>query len=82
MKDVSYYLRRIFFLAAFIMAGLAVAEKVANYIGYTFLGDFYSPWRLLEFSAISLLFIVVLQLREISASLAAKPLKGETQKRD
>lgn len=77
MKDISYYIRRIFFLGAFILAGLAVAEKVLNLIGYTFLSDFYSPWRLLEFAAISLLFIMVLQLREINISLRASTTKEE-----
>ena len=77
MKDLSYYLRRIFFVGAFVLAGLAVAEKVLNVIGYSFLSDYYSPWRLLEFAAISLLFIVVLQLREINISLTKKTTKEE-----
>jgi len=80
MKDVSYYLRRILFLGAFIAAGLAVAEKVLNLVGYTFLSDFYSPWRLLEFSAISLLFVVVLQLREINIALTTPSTIKETKK--
>ena len=77
MKDLSYYLRRIFFLGAFILAGLAVAEKIFNLIGYTLLREHYTPWRLLEFAALGLLFLVVLQLREINDSLTTKPKKEE-----
>lgn len=72
MKNLSQYLRRILFLAAFVFVGLAVAEKVLNLIGYSFLTDYYSPWRLLEFAVISLLFVIVLQLREINLALAPK----------
>ena len=77
MKDLSYYLRRIFFLGSFILAGLAVVEKVMNLIGYTLLRGRYSPGRLLEFVAIGLLFVVVLQLREINISLIPKATKEE-----
>jgi preprotein translocase subunit SecY len=77
MKDLSYYLRRIFFLGAFFLAGFAFVEKIFNLVGYSLLGAQYTPWRLLEFSAISLLFVVVLQLREINISLAAKTTKEE-----
>lgn len=77
MKDISYYLRRIFFLGAFIFVGLAVVEKILNFVGYTLLRSQYSPGRLLEFSVISLLFVVVLQLREINISLAVKTKKEE-----
>ena len=77
MKDISYYLRRIFFLGAFLFAGLASLEKIFNLVGYTLLRSRYSPWHLLEFSAICLLFVVVLQLREINISLAEKTTKEE-----
>jgi len=77
MKDLSYYLRRIFFLGSFILAGLAVVEKVMNLIGYTLLRGRYTPGRLLEFVAIGLLFVVVLQLREINISLNTKATKEE-----
>lgn len=69
MKDLSFYLRRILFLGACILAGLAILEKVSNVLGLTLLRGQYTPWRLLEFSAIGLLFVVTLQLREINSSL-------------
>lgn len=79
MKDLSYYLRRIFFLGSFTLAGLAVAEKVMNLIGYTLLRGRYTPGRLLELTAIGLLFVVVLQLREINISLTKKTTKEESK---
>jgi len=75
MKDYLYFLRRIFFLAAFILAGLAVGEKILNFFHYTLLRSHYTPWRLLEFAAVSLLFLVVLQLREINNSLTTRTKK-------
>ena len=77
MKELSYYLRRILFLGAFVVAGLAVVEKTFNFIGYSVVGAQYNPGRLLEFSAISLLFVVVLQLREINSSLTAKTTRDQ-----
>ena len=79
MRELTYYLRRILFLGAFLVAGLAVVEKIVNFIGYTLLGAQYNPGRLLEFSAISLLFVVVLQLREISISLAARTTRDQVK---
>jgi len=75
MKDLYYYLRRIFFLGALILAGLAAAEKILNFFGYTLLRNLYTPGRLLEFAGIVLLFVVVLQLREINISLTTKTTK-------
>jgi len=77
MKDIGYYLRRLLFLVAFFLAGGAFVEKVLNILGYTILGDYYSPWRLLEFSAICLLFIIVLQLRELNFTINKQAIKNE-----
>ena len=77
MKDIGYYFRRILFLGAFVLAGVALVQKILNFVGYTFLGSFYTPWRLLELSAICLLFVVVLQLKELNDSLSKKPTKDE-----
>jgi len=82
MRDFGYYLRRLFFLGAFVLVGLAAVEKVLNLFGFTVLSDYYSPKRLLEFGAIALLFIVVLQLREINLSLTARNIKEEPKKHD
>jgi len=57
---------RIFFAVALLLAGLAVAEKVANMLGYhlTFLGAVL-PSQLGEWAAIVVLFVIALELREI-----------------
>jgi len=68
MEKLSSIVSRILFIGSFVLAGLAVWEKLANTIGYTVL-RVYSPWRLLEFAAIALFFVIALQLREIKSSL-------------
>ena len=70
MKRFETIVRRIFFFGAFVIAAVAVLEKVSNFFGYTFLKDYYTPWRLLEISAVGLLFVIVLQLRQIRISIS------------
>ncbi len=67
MEKLSSIVCRILFIGSFVLAALAVWEKLANIFGYTLLRVF-TPWRLLEFSAIALLFVIALQLREIKSS--------------
>jgi hypothetical protein len=62
---------RVSFIFAFILAGLAIWEKLANLFGFTLMRG-YSPGRLLEFAAVVLLFVIALQLREIKARCGAK----------
>jgi hypothetical protein len=66
MTQLPSIASRILFVVAFVLAGFAVWEKVANIMGRTlvFVGS-YAPARLLELAAIALLFVIVLQLREI-----------------
>lgn len=77
MKDMSYYLRRVLFVVAFVLAALAVLERVINLFGYTLIREYYTPWRLLEFAAIGLLFLISLQLREINVTLTTKANKDK-----
>jgi hypothetical protein len=74
MNQLSRLASRALFLAAFVLAGLAVWEKLANHFGRTlvFLSG-YVPSRLLELAAVALLFVIALQLREI------KHLSGGTK---
>ena len=67
MKQFTSIICRILFIASFVMAGLGAWEKLANLFGLTFLRG-YDPWRLLELSAVALLFVIALQLREIKMS--------------
>lgn len=64
MKALSL-INRLLFIAAGILFLFAAVEKVANAAGYTLVGQVYSPGRLVEFSAIMVLFVVALLLREI-----------------
>ena len=64
MKQLTSVISRIFFIGSFLLAGLAVWEKVANLLGYTILRG-YPPSRLLGFVAVALLFVIAIQLREL-----------------
>ena len=75
MKDLYFYLRRLFFLGALLLTGIALAEKILNFVGYTLLRGMYTSGRLLEFSGVALLFVVVLQLKEINVYLTTKATK-------
>jgi len=71
MERLSSIVCRVSFILAFILAGLAIWEKLANLFGLTLMRA-YSPWRLLEVAAVVLLFVIALQLREIKAKFGAK----------
>lgn len=64
MDKLTSLISRVFFILAFVLAGLAVWEKLANFADMTLLRG-YAPSRLLEFAMVILLFVVALQLREI-----------------
>ncbi len=72
IKQLTSLISRILFIVSFIFAGIAVSEKVANLIGYTLTRGCYPNWNLLELSAISLLFVIALQLREIKFASSGK----------
>ena len=72
IQQLTSILCRLLFVVAFLMGCLAAWEKLAQLFGYTILGGYYQPWRLLEFSAVTLLFVIALQLREIKMSLRAR----------
>ncbi len=65
---------RALFVAAFVLGGLAVWEKLANILGrrLVFVAG-YAPLRLLELAVITLLFVIALQLREIIQLSRNKP---------
>ena len=63
---------RVLFIASFLMTGIAVFEKLVNFAGFTLTRGYYSNWQLMEFSAIGLLFVMALQLREIKTKIAMK----------
>ena len=61
---------RVLFSLSVILLVTAVAERFANLIGYTILRQTpYTPWRLLEFAAIFLIFVIAILLRQIREEL-------------
>ncbi len=72
MNKITSLISRILFIASFIIAGIALWEKLANLIGLTLTRGYYSNMQLLEFSVIALLFVIAIQLREIKKSIGAK----------
>lgn len=72
IRQLTSLVCRILFVASFILSGIAVWEKIANLMGMTLTRGFYSNWQLLEFSAIALLFVMALQLREIKTTLSTR----------
>lgn len=72
MKALTSLTCRVLFLVSFVLAGVAMWEKLANLAGYTVLRSSMGAGRLLEIAGIGLLFVIALLLREISHSLRAK----------
>ena len=72
MNALTRVVSCVLFIGAWLLAGLAVWERLANVWGYTVLRDSYSPWRLLEMAAIVLLFVIALQLKQVKAALEEK----------
>ena len=64
MSNMTSLVNRTLFGIAFVLAALAVLEKIANVMGYTILGE-YSPSRLLELAVVALVFVIALLLREM-----------------
>jgi hypothetical protein len=61
---------RALFLGAFVLLIVAVGEKIMNLLGYTVLQQTrYTSWRLLEFAALSLIFVIAILLRQIREEL-------------
>ncbi len=71
INQLSSFISRILFIASFLIAAISVWEKLANLVGQT-LTRGYSSWHLMEISAVALLFVIALQLREIKISLETK----------
>jgi hypothetical protein len=70
----SYYrfLSRVVFAVAVALLGLAIAERVAGALGYTFMRGGFTGGRLLEIAAILMIFGIALLLRQIRDLLRAR----------
>ena len=71
MNSFTRFLSRCFFVLSFMLATIAVSGKIGRMVGLEMLSG-YPPSRLLAFSAVSLLFVIALQLRKIKKALNAK----------
>ena len=60
---------RIFFAGACILLVLAAFERLSYVFGYTLLRGVFSGGRLLEISAVILIFVIALLLRQIRDKL-------------
>ena len=56
---------RVFFAGAFILLALGLLERLSFAFGYTLLRGVFSGGRLLEISAVLLIFVIALLLRQI-----------------
>jgi uncharacterized membrane protein YcjF (UPF0283 family) len=65
MDKILSPISRVVFSVALLFAGLAVFERAANAVGYTFLRGTFTGGRLLEVSAILVIFVIAVLLREI-----------------
>jgi hypothetical protein len=72
MQKLTSALCRLIFVCSFLMAGLAMWEKVSNAMGMTLMRGFATPSRLLDLAALGLLFVIALQLRELKTALEGK----------
>jgi preprotein translocase subunit SecY len=65
ISKLTSILNRILFVGCFLMAGLALWERLLNLFGFTVLGGAYAPSRMLAFSGVGVLFVIALQLQEL-----------------
>jgi hypothetical protein len=72
MSQLTSLMTRLFFVASFALAGTAILERLANFLGYIIIRGAYDPGRLLEFAAVAVLFVFALLLRDIQHALVNK----------
>ena len=72
MERLTSIVCRILFVVAFVLIGLGVMVWLIRSLGPPEFKFMYDPGRYAEFSAIALMFVVALQLREIKTLLRGK----------
>ena len=63
------YLSRIFFIFALLIVLVAVWDRIIRIFGWTLSWMTYQPGRLLEISAVLVIFIIAILLRQIRDEL-------------
>ena len=69
MDNILSRIARIAFVLAVLCAGVAIFERASNAVGYTLLRGTLTGGRLLEASAILVIFVIALLLRDIRDQL-------------
>ena len=69
---VISFLCRIFFIIALVMLLIAIWDRILNAFGWTLTFISYQPARLLELSALLMIFVIALLLRQIRDRLQNK----------
>ena len=64
----KYFARTLFIIAAAVIA-VGFLERVAEYFGFSNIGQMYEPGRLLELAATLLVFIIAVLLRQVRDEL-------------
>lgn len=72
MRKLENTIRWAFFYLAIVMAIVAVLQKLANILGYTLWRQLPEQARLVEITAVALLFSIALTLHEIVRALGSK----------
>ena len=72
MEKWTSIICRVLFGVAFLLVGFAVLEWLIRIVGGVPFKVMYDPGRLAEFSAVALVFVIALQLREIKILLRGK----------
>ena len=72
MNKLVAFAYRCGFVVAFVVAAVAVLEVIFREFGYTLLRRTYTAGRLLEFSAIVMIFVTAFLLRDIRQLLRDK----------
>jgi len=72
MDKFSSFFSRLFFAVALILLVIAIINWVLNLFGWTFSWLPYQSGRILEFSAILMIFVMALLLRQIRQTLRAR----------
>ena len=65
MTVIYHLFERLFFFLALGLLGVGIIEFLLNFLDYTILRGAYSAGRLIELSAVLLIFVITVLLRQI-----------------
>ena len=69
LNNIYKYFARSVFLIALATIAVAFLEWCAHFLGASLIGNMYTPGRLIELSAMLLVFVIVILLRQIRDEL-------------